>query len=295
MKPKTLVPSQVRGFKFSPFEKTVSSNDLILYALGIGFSQDPMNRAHFKFTYENEDGFQAFPTIPVLLGTQNLLEFTNCKGIPEFNFMNLLHGEENVEMFAPIKADEKIVAKSHILDVQDKGKNALIIIKSEIKSEKGEMKAIIHRPLLFRGLGGFGDKGTYKSEFPPAPQRTPDHTATEKTQPNQAILYRLSGDVNPLHIDPDMAAMGGFDKPILHGLCTFGFAMRAAYDKFCNGDPSQVAKTSARFTSHVFPGETLVIDMWKEGRKIVLQAKTQERGKVVLIGFMEVKDTAAKL
>ena len=114
-------------------------------------------------------------------------------------------------------------------------------------------------------MGGFGDKGLEGPQIPAVPKRTPCHTASYHTADNLALLYRLTGDINPLHIDPNMAQLGGFEKPILHGLCTYGISARLIYEKFCNKDPNQIKSYSARFTSHIFPGETLVVEAYKEG------------------------------
>ncbi len=148
--------------------------------------------------------------------------------------------------------------------------------------------------IFIRGIGGFGDKGTVPSlKFPKlAPGTKPTAEYEHKTRPDQAFLYRLNGDRNPLHVSPDMAAMGNFERPILHGLCFYGISARAVYEKFCNGEVENFKKLSARFTSHVFPGETLRIQMFKmDGTTVYVQATTKERGKVVLMGIAEVKPT----
>lgn len=151
--------------------------------------------------------------------------------------------------------------------------------------ECGEVVAVQVSRMFIRGIGGFGFKGNSKVEpLPAAPNRAPDRSITEATQPNQAILYRLNSDSNPLHIAPEMAAMGGFDRPILHGLCSFGFAARAVLKEFCNNDVTAFKEINTRFTSHVFPGESLVTDMWQEGDKVIFTTKTVEREKVVIQG-----------
>lgn len=146
---------------------------------------------------------------------------------------------------------------------------------------------------FLRGLGGFGDKGTYPSlRFPKiAKDRKPDAIWEQKVREDQAILYRLSGDFNPLHIDPKMAALGNFDRPILHGLCFYGISARGVYERFCNGEVENFRSISARFTSVVFPGETLIVKMYKMGGgKILVHTTTKERGKIALMAVVEVKE-----
>lgn len=282
------------GHKYKPYIVEVENKDLMLYALGIGFSKDPLNKDHFKFTYENDENFSSFATMPVVVGhRQPITEFLSTPHIPEFNPMMLLHGEETVEIFKPIPAGSKIKVDESILDIQDKVSGAALSIETHLSNvATGEKHARIITTLFIRGIGGFGYKGTYKSVFPPVPKRQPCAVAEEKTEPNQAILYRLNGDYNPLHIDPEMAQLGNFEKPILHGLCTYGFSARAIYEKFCKGDPNAIKKFSARFTSHVFPGETLIVEMWKDGNIVVFETKTKERGIVVLRGYAELKELA---
>ena len=145
---------------------------------------------------------------------------------------------------------------------------------------------------FIRGLGGFGAKGTFVSPFPKLPDRIPDEIMVCPTDKNQALLYRLTGDFNSLHVDPGMAAFGGFEAPILHGLCTYGIVTRAIYNTYCDSDPTLIKSINSRFTSFVYPGETIVVDMYKEGSKIIFSAKTEERGLQVIIGFVEIAATS---
>ena len=161
-----------------------------------------------------------------------------------------------------------------------------------MNKETRELHTTVRSSLIVRGLGGFGYKGTIKSAIPQMPKRQPDFVKEESTTPNQAFLYRLCNDRNPLHVDPQMAAIGGFDKPILHGLCSYGFSARVIQEKFCPENPDALGEINARFTSHVFPGETLVVMCWKEGDKVVFATKTKERGKVVVMGYVQLKPQA---
>lgn len=285
---------KVLSTKFPSYDVKLTNNEMILYALSIGFNQDPLNRDHFKFTYENDSDFQAFSTMAMVIAHRQSEMVMNIDGFPAFNPMMLLYGEENLEIFKPITADLNLRVEERIADLADKGKMTALTEESLIKNaETGETLVRVIRSLMIRGVGGYGYKGgSHAVKYPDIPKRAPDQIAESKSDANQALLYRLNGDLNPLHVDPDMAAMGGFDKPIIHGLCSSAFTARMIYEKFCNGNPKALAKYSTRFTSHVFPGETYVLEMWKEGNTIIFQTKTKERGLVAVKGFAELRDLA---
>jgi len=153
-----------------------------------------------------------------------------------------------------------------------------MIVDSEITdAETKKVQSVVRTSLFVRGIGGFGYKGTVKNVFPAIPKRAPDMTTEEPTTKNQAILYRVTNDRNPLHIDPDMAAMGGFEAPILHGLCFKGMSVKAVQQHFFKQNPEALKQVSVRFTAHVFPGETLVVNAWKEKNTIIFTTKTKER------------------
>lgn len=142
--------------------------------------------------------------------------------------MMLLHGEEQLTIHEPVKTDTKYIIQEKMVDLQDKGKGGVMIVDSEITdSSTNKLQSVTRTSLFVRGLGGFGHKGTIKNPFPAVPKRAPDMVKEEPTTKNQALIYRLCNDRNPLHIDPDMAAMGGFEAPILHGLCTKGMSVKA--------------------------------------------------------------------
>jgi len=283
---------KVLATKWPSYDVKLTNNELILYALGIGFSQDPLDQSHFKFTYENDSEFQAFSTMPSVIAHRQSDLVLNIPGFPAFNPMMLLYGEENLEFFKPITADLKLRVEERIADVADKGKMTGLTEESLIKnSETGETLVKILRTLMIRGVGGYGHKGGAAAvHYPEIPKRAPDAVLESKSQPNQALLYRLNGDLNPLHIDPDMAGLGGFEKPIIHGLCSSGFTARMVYEKYCNGDPLALKKFSTRFLSHVFPGETYIVEIWKDGNVLIFQTKTKERGKVAVRGFAELRE-----
>lgn len=297
MKPAKVIPEQVRGFKFPDTKAEYSEVQTILYALGIGISRDPMNLKDLNYTYERADEFKVVPTFGVTVGSGNAVfeGLLNCPGLPEFNPMMLLHGEHKFELLKPFPKKQKVTIKAEITDVADKIKGALVSITSTILDEQSTPICRNVLRLFIRGIGGFGDKGLNQDTIPAVPKSPPTKISTDLTLPNQAILYRLAGDDNPLHIAPDMAALGGFDRPILHGLCFFGIAGRAVLRDVLSDDISKFKSISARFTSHVFPGETLITEMWESPKGVIFQQKTQERGKVCSQGFVEVVNTNPKL
>ena len=169
-----------------------------------------------------------------------------------------------------------------LADIQDKGSGLLMTLEVNSCDEAGELLAQARTSMFIRGIGGFGGERGASSKIA-LPDRPPDAIIEEATLARQALIYRLAGDANPLHVDPRMAAIGNFDRPILHGLCTLGFSARAVLRRFCDNDAHKLAAISTRFAHHVFPGETLITEMWQEGAgQIRFQTKAKERDVVVL-------------
>jgi acyl dehydratase/putative sterol carrier protein len=269
-----------------PVNLPVSYNrrDVILYALGVG-AKEP------RFLYEGDQDFCVIPTFSTVFpfrGESNdIVPFSGSLAkIPgaKFNPAMILHGEQETEVLKhPIPVEGLFTNTSKVIGCYDKGKGAVVV--TEALTLDRNTKTPIFRnvtTLFIRGLGGFGgDRGP---TMPPIqlPNRKPDAIHADKTSEQQAFLYRLSGDYNPLHADPALAQMVGFQKPILHGLCTYGFACRAVLANFCDNDPKKFKLIKARFASPVYPGETLVTEMWREGTRVLFVTKVQERNEVVI-------------
>ncbi len=255
MKPAKVVAEKVRGFKLKNASHNYNEIQTILYALGLGVSRDQMNLNDLNFTYERAEDFKVLPTFGVTIGKMDTVfeSLMSCPGLPDFNPMMLLHGEQKLELFKPFPRSQQLKVEGELSDAADKGKGALITITSRVLDEQNNPICRNTSRLFIRGIGGFGDKGLSNETIPNPPTSQPQKVAEDLTTQNQAILYRLAGDLNPLHISPDMAALGGFDRPILHGLCFFGVAGRAVLRDFCEDDVTKFVSISARFTSHVFP------------------------------------------
>jgi acyl dehydratase len=292
-----LIPSKVIGFKLPTMNFDLNPNNTMNYALGLGFNEDQLNTKHFRFTYELSDEFSVFPTYSCVIPIKNLADlFMNCPAIPEFNMMTLLHGEEWLEIIKPLPTEGKLVYDMGFVDLEDKGKGTVFCVEVRIKGkEDGTLYSVIYVNLFVRGVKGEGAKsvGILKAgALKKVPKDTPFKETTLKTYPNQALYYRLGGnDLNPLHVDPDMSAMGGFEKPILHGLCFFGMTAKAAYEAFCEDSLDNMLSYKARFTSHVIPGETLAIKFWKSGKNsLIVSVSTVERKLQVLQGEFTFKN-----
>ncbi|HEV7733896.1 MAG TPA: MaoC/PaaZ C-terminal domain-containing protein [Candidatus Binatia bacterium] len=260
------------GKKLGSVTHTYSERDVILYALGVGCGTDDL-----PFTYERE--LKVLPTFAVIPSFPAML---NLGGAMQVNPAMVLHGEQSIEVPAPIPTEATVVTTPMIEAVYDKVKGAVIVVRTESVDSKGKVLFTSRSSIFVRGEGGFGgDRGPSGASNVP-PDRAPDKSISYKTLPNQALIYRLSGDMNPLHADPQFAAMGGFDKPILHGLCTYGHAGRAVLAAYCDNDPSRLKSFAVRFSGVVFPGETITTDMWQsEPGKVIVTART-ERGENVL-------------
>jgi (3R)-3-hydroxyacyl-CoA dehydrogenase / 3a,7a,12a-trihydroxy-5b-cholest-24-enoyl-CoA hydratase / enoyl-CoA hydratase 2 len=261
------------GQRLPPSTFEYTDRDVILYALGVGAGTDEL-----QYVYER--GLKVIPTFGIVPAHPALPALVSAAKI---NLAMLLHGEQRIDVKKPFPIEGKLTVVGTVKAIYDKGSGALVVVDAETIDEAGEVLCVNTFGMFIRGEGGFGgDRGPSGRRNVP-PERAPDEVAEMKTLPQQAAIYRLSGDRNPLHIDPNFAKMAGYDKPILHGLCSFGHVARAVIQKYCGGDPDRLKGMDVRFSGVVFPGETIVTEMWKEsGTQIILQAKTKERGEVVL-------------
>ena len=268
---------KVRGYELPAFTRTYSERDVSLYALAVGAARDPMDTDELQFVYELHGAGQV--TLPTFAVTFLAYEALDVPGLV-YNPMMLLHGEHELVVHRPLATAGTVTSRATITDVYDKGSGALLLIDTKSTDENGDEVALNRSSAFIRGIGGFGgERGPSTSGLNTPPDREPDAVVQATTRPDQALLYRLaSGDRNPLHADPAMAAAGGFQQPILHGLCTFGFAARAVLKTFAGNDPARFRRIKVRFARHVFPGETLVTEMWREGEtRVVCQTKVAER------------------
>jgi acyl dehydratase len=246
------------GSKGEPVEVSWTSKDCLLYAVGIGAGTHEL-----AFTTENTNDVeqQVFPTFPVVIGWG---KGTAMGKIGSFNPALLVHGQQSVTLHRPIPVEGAATLQSEVTGMYDKGK-AAVVVTTTTATLDDEPLYTNTASVFIRGEGGWGgDRGPSGPRNEP-PEREPDRRVTYETSPNQALLYRLSGDRNPLHSDPAFAAMGGFDRPILHGLCTYGFTGRALLHTFCASDPARFHHIEGRFTSPVMPGEALTVNMWEAG------------------------------
>jgi acyl dehydratase len=271
------------GAKSDAHEHSWNEKDVMLYALGVGSGLDEL-----QFCTENttDTPLRVLPTMAVVLGVGGFGAMAN---IGTFNPAMLVHGEQAIELFDEIPTSGTVSTVGEITGIYDKGKGAVIVTTSTSTNVATGKPLFTNTMSAFiRGEGGWGGDRGPSGARNVAPERAPDHEVTYQTRADQALTYRLSGDRNPLHSDPAFAAMGGFDRPILHGLCTYGFTGRALLHTLCDSDPSRFRSIEGRFSSPVLPGEALTVKMWVDGGSAVFQT-CGEDGRVVIdngaVGF----------
>ena len=266
-----------------PVEGVYSYGDreTMLYNLGLGMSRDQLDLNELRYTYEKD--LKTIPTMASLFGTGGRA-FGGGKST--INFTLVVHGEQRVTVHQPLPFEAELAVSSRMLAALDKGEGKGAVLYSETTTKLKDTGAPVSTAIstiFARGDGGFGGpNGPAPVETHVIPDRAPDASCELATRDDQALIYRLSGDRNPLHSDPDFADAAGFPKPILHGLCTYGFACRAVLQTICDYDHTKLKSFDARFSSPVFPGETIITDMWVDGNVVSYRCRLKERDVVVI-------------
>ena len=257
----------VIGKKTEPIVFEYTWRDVVLYALGVGATAEELS-----LVYENAPG--GLKVLPSFCVVPAMRAFPRCGDDIEWSLM--LHGEQIIRLYHPIPPEGKLVQTGVISDIFDKGKGAVFHAKISGETEEGTHIYDAHWAIFYLGAGGFGgDPGPKAESTKPQEGVEPDFSFSCNVAENQAALYRLSGDLNPLHLDPAAAKRGGFDRPILHGLCTYGIAVRSLVNGPLNGDVNRLKEFKARFSSSVYPGDTLTTEGWKTDKGYIIQAKTE--------------------
>ncbi|NNN21386.1 MAG: 3-alpha,7-alpha,12-alpha-trihydroxy-5-beta-cholest-24-enoyl-CoA hydratase [Acidimicrobiales bacterium] len=275
------ISSDLVGETFDPIPTSWNSKDTMLYALGVGANATD----DLDFVYEGR-GPKVLPTFGVIPG---MLSMAGMFGKITVNPLMILHGEQGITCHRAIPPDASAQVTGKVAAIWDKGKAAVLVVEGETSDADGPLFTT-RSSIFVRGAGGFGGERGPSANESNIPDRKPDEVVVEQTRPEQAALYRLSGDRNPLHVDPDFAQAAGFDKPFIHGLCTYGFVGRALLSTFCDRDPSKFKSLDGRFAERVYPGDTITTEFWDLGEgKLVLQASTH-RGVVLSQATAEVKN-----
>jgi acyl dehydratase len=285
--------AKVIQHRLPALDHAYTQRDVMLYALGLGYGRDPLNEAELRFVYENE--LLVVPSLCVVLAHPGF-----WLRQPEFGvvWVRALHAEQSFEIHKPLPPGGTVRGTFRVLAVDDKGPEKGTLIHQEkvlADPHTGERFATVRWTLFLRGDGGSGDFGEAPLSPAPLPERAPDRTLEVPTEPGQALLYRLSGDWNPLHADPSTARRAGFNRPILHGLCTNGIACRAIVEAYCRDEPQRLQSMYVRFSKPVYPGETLRIEIFEDPDALRFRVVALERGEIVLDrGSATIRGTASQ-
>ncbi|HEX2559010.1 MaoC/PaaZ C-terminal domain-containing protein [Phenylobacterium sp.] len=268
---------------------TYRDKDVMLYALGIGLGADPMDEKELAFVYEKN--LKVVPTAATVLAAgARAIEGAAAPKLPEghrpsqINYLMMVHGEQKVELHRPLPTTGTFTVEGRTVGAWDKGegKGAVVVNETTWTNDKGEKVATLTGSMFARGDGGFGGPTEGQPEPHQVPSRSPDLSVDISTRPDQALLYRLNGDRNPLHSDPESARRSGFPRPILHGLCTYGITCRAVLQAITDFDPEQIYSHQARFSAPVFPGDVITVDLWRDGKNISFEARVKDRNATVI-------------
>ncbi|XP_059633815.1 enoyl-CoA hydratase 2, peroxisomal [Cornus florida] len=300
-------PELIISHKFPEATYTYTERDAALYALGIGAcAKDALDENDLKYVYhpDGQQSIQVLPTFAALFSHGLASQISQLPGL-RFDPRLLLHGQQYIEIYKALPSSGCIQNKAYISGLHDKGKATVLEIEIVSYEKDSDEPLCMNRMSVYlRGIGGFSKSShPYSYTKNPIkqvssvkiPKSQPFAIFEECTQPSQALLYRLSGDYNPLHSDPMVAEIAGFSRPILHGLCTLGFAVRAIIRCICRGDQNMIKSISGRFLLHVYPWETLITEMWLEGLRVIYQVRVKERNKAVLSGFVDLNHITSSL
>ncbi len=258
-----------------------TDREVMLYAVGIGMGADPMDDKELPFVNEAFYTDQPLKVVPTFA---SVATWGAGPGDMQLNRLMVVDGERDIAFHKPLPVAAKLAADSRVLGVYDKGKDKGVVIIHEtiIRDEGGDKLATLVASRFARGDGGVGGPGGGQPEPHNVPARSPDRSVDIPTRPDQALVYRLSGDRNPLHSDPEFAKRAGFPRPILHGMCTYGLTCRAVLQTYADYDPTAFRQHAVRFSSPVYPGETVTVDLWKDGNVVSFEARIKERGVTVI-------------
>jgi len=274
-----IVYEKIMAMRVPPVEQSFGPKDCMLYALGVGLGHDPMNEDELAFVYEKN--LKVLPTMATVLGYGG--SWAREAGIDQVKVVN---GEQGFTLHRPLKTKGTLIGQTRILEVVDKGvgKGALIFSEREVTDKAtGELIATVSQTAFCRGDGGFGGPPrSAPTPTHPIPDRAPDFICDLPTRPEAALIYRLSGDYNPLHAEPAFARAAGFERPIFHGLGTFGVSGHALLKTLCGYDPNRLISFGCRFSAPVFPGETIRTEMWRDGAVVSLRARVIERDVIAI-------------
>lgn len=272
---------------FASISHTYGVKDTMLYALSVGASRDATDPVDLRLTYEKD--LLALPSMASVLASPGLWMRN-----PEYeiDWVKLLHGEQSIRLNGPLPVEGTVHGHYRVVAVRDKGadKGASLFFERILRDDDGNDIVTIDSTYVLRGDGGCGDFGEAPEAMSKLPERDPDRIVEVPTLDNQALLYRLNGDLNPIHSDPEVARKAGFDRPIMHGLGSMGIACQALVKEFCPGDPTRVTAMSLRFSKPFYPGETMALECFEEEGAVRFRARTTQRDAVVLdLGTLEMR------
>jgi acyl dehydratase len=271
---------KLMAWPFEDVRHRYTQRDTMLYALGLGLGADPTDEGELRYVYEKD--LVALPTLPVVLGYPGMWLKDPATGV---DAVRLVHGEQSLTIQRHPSPEGEVIGRTKVTGIVDKGtgKGALIYTERRITdAASGEPIATLGSTTFCRADGGFGGPTGPAKPVHELPTRAPDHVVDRKTPAGMALIYRLSGDYNPLHAEPTLARAAGFERPILHGLATYGIAGWALTQAVGAGDPARIASIETRFSSPVYPGETIRTEVWLDGSVASFRARVVERDVVVL-------------